>query len=205
MANIAVKNNFAFADGKQVAFRKTPNVGGLLKPEGIILHDTAGGLDAEGSINWLCNPAAKASAHVVVGRNGVITQLVPFNQQAWHAGKSVYNGRENCNRFTIGIEIVNPGKLSKMPDGSYKNDLGVKLPAAADVEFASTPEHGIGYWLRYTGLQVESVLALCVALNKVYDITFVSTHWYIAPGRKIDVNPLFPVKRVRDATLSLPA
>lgn len=32
-------------------------------------------------------------------------QYVPFDKRAWHAGKSVYEGRERCNDFSIGIEL----------------------------------------------------------------------------------------------------
>lgn len=32
-------------------------------------------------------------------------QYVPFDQRAWHAGQSIYQGRESCNDFSIGIEL----------------------------------------------------------------------------------------------------
>ena len=47
----------------------------------------------------------RVSAHVMINRQGEITQYVPFNKRAWHAGKSLFNGRENCNDFSIGIEM----------------------------------------------------------------------------------------------------
>lgn len=47
----------------------------------------------------------RVSAHVLIKRNGEIVQFVNFNQRAWHAGTSNYNGRENCNDFSIGIEL----------------------------------------------------------------------------------------------------
>lgn len=47
----------------------------------------------------------KVSAHVLIGRNGEMTQYVPFNLRAWHAGKSSYDGRSNCNDYSIGIEL----------------------------------------------------------------------------------------------------
>jgi len=46
------------------------------------------------------------SAHFVVARNGDITQFVNTNQRAWHAGESTWLGRENCNDYAIGIEMV---------------------------------------------------------------------------------------------------
>lgn len=49
--------------------------------------------------------ALKVSSHLLIERDGSITQFVPFNKKAWHAGVSSYQGRENCNEFSIGIEI----------------------------------------------------------------------------------------------------
>lgn len=45
------------------------------------------------------------SAHVLIKRSGEIVQYVPFDRRAWHAGQSVYAGREKCNDFSIGIEL----------------------------------------------------------------------------------------------------
>jgi len=48
----------------------------------------------------------KVSAHFVIARNGSITQFVKTSDRAWHAGKSSWEGHENCNDFSIGIEII---------------------------------------------------------------------------------------------------
>ncbi len=45
------------------------------------------------------------SAHCLIERDGSITQYVNFNQRAWHAGLSCFEGREKCNDFAIGIEL----------------------------------------------------------------------------------------------------
>ncbi len=47
----------------------------------------------------------KVSAHLLIDRKGNVIQFVPFHKRAWHAGQSAYNGRENCNDFSIGIEL----------------------------------------------------------------------------------------------------
>ncbi|MGH8499395.1 MAG: 1,6-anhydro-N-acetylmuramyl-L-alanine amidase AmpD, partial [Methylococcales bacterium] len=47
----------------------------------------------------------KVSAHVLIRRTGEIAQYVPFDRRAWHAGKSSYEGRSNCNDYSIGIEL----------------------------------------------------------------------------------------------------
>ena len=47
----------------------------------------------------------KVSSHLYIKRSGQIIQFVPFDKRAWHAGKSIYKGKENCNDFSIGIEM----------------------------------------------------------------------------------------------------
>ena len=47
----------------------------------------------------------RVSSHVLIKRDGKIIQFVPFNKKAWHAGLSSYKNEENCNDFSIGIEL----------------------------------------------------------------------------------------------------
>ena len=47
----------------------------------------------------------KVSSHLLIKRDGSITQFVPFNKKAWHAGVSIFKDREDCNEFSIGIEL----------------------------------------------------------------------------------------------------
>ena len=47
----------------------------------------------------------RVSAHLLIDRHGGVTQYVPFNMKAWHAGASCFCGRDNCNEYSIGIEL----------------------------------------------------------------------------------------------------
>lgn len=47
----------------------------------------------------------QVSAHLLIKRDGECVQFIPFNKRAWHAGVSNFQGRENCNDFSIGIEL----------------------------------------------------------------------------------------------------
>ncbi len=47
----------------------------------------------------------KVSSHLLINRDGEITQFVAFDKRAWHAGASNFEGRERCNDFSIGIEL----------------------------------------------------------------------------------------------------
>ena len=110
-----VKRGFLHDDaGAQVPFVRSPNQGGALTPRYLIMHYTAGA-SAESSIRHLTKSGAGASAHLVIGRDGAVTQLVAFNKVAWHAGASRWQGLTGLNKRSIGIELDNAGPLE---DGS---------------------------------------------------------------------------------------
>jgi AmpD protein len=47
----------------------------------------------------------QVSAHLLIERTGDIVQFVSFAERAWHAGQSCFEGREDCNDFSVGIEL----------------------------------------------------------------------------------------------------
>jgi N-acetylmuramoyl-L-alanine amidase len=181
-----VKNHRLHRDGQLVGFQLTPNrtKGSVIAPEGIVVHDTAGRLDGDTSVSWFLNPAAKASAHLVVHRDGNTTQLAPLDAKCWHAGTSSLNGRAGVNGFSIGIEIVNPGKLTPLGNGRYKSWFG--------------EVYGDGeYDMHYTEEQIDAVSQISLALFTKYDLQWLWPHWKVSPGRKVDTNPLFPLDHLR--------
>jgi N-acetylmuramoyl-L-alanine amidase len=84
-----VDHMLAHDDGTPMPFRESPNWTHdvFLAPEYLVMHFTAG-RSAAGSVDWFLDPGARASAHLVVGRDGAITQLVRFDRVAWHVGAS---------------------------------------------------------------------------------------------------------------------
>jgi N-acetylmuramoyl-L-alanine amidase len=175
-----------------VPFKPAHSSGGAMVPTLIVLHDTAGRLEKGSSVDWFASKDCNTSAHVVVELDGSITQMVAFNKKAFHAGASIWKGREFCNGFSIGIEIVNPGAL----DAKGKAWFGQRFDGA---EHRATKQHGDHHWLDYTPEQIEAVTALCRALADKYEIEDIVAHWTISPGRKVDTNPLFPLDQLREA------
>jgi AmpD protein len=49
--------------------------------------------------------AGPVSTHLLIRRDGTLVQYVPLGQRAWHAGRSLFRGRERCNDFSIGVEL----------------------------------------------------------------------------------------------------
>lgn len=57
----------------------------------------------------------EVSAHFVIDRRGLVEQFVSINDRAWHAGLSAFRGRENCNDFSIGIELEGADEVPYEP------------------------------------------------------------------------------------------
>lgn len=185
-----------------VEYLETPNQSGLFKsglPDTVVIHYTAGG-PYKSSVNWLVNPQAKASAHLVVGRQGEIIQLLPFNQIAWHAGESKWNGRTGLNAFSIGIEMANFGLLQKRTAG-YFSCTGKKIDDESVVLATHKNQSVEQPWEAYTAQQIETVEQLCLALIKEYGIREIVGHDDIAPLRKTDPGPAFPMDRFKNKIL----
>lgn len=47
----------------------------------------------------------RVSSHLVIARDGAVTQYVSFNDRAWHAGRSSFDGRIECNDYSVGVEL----------------------------------------------------------------------------------------------------
>ncbi len=76
----------------------------------------------------------RVSAHLLIDRQGGITQYVPFSRRAWHAGESCFQDRECCNDFSVGIELEGTDELP-YEDLQYK-----RLAAVARALMQAWPE-----------------------------------------------------------------
>lgn len=108
------------------------------------------------------------SAHCLIERDGRLTQFVSFDDRAWHAGVSCWQGRERCNDFSIGIELE-----------------GCDEDGFEAVQYRLLARLAIALGKRYPALQAGLPEAsLC-------------GHSDIAPGRKTDPGPGFDWDHLR--------
>jgi N-acetyl-anhydromuramoyl-L-alanine amidase len=91
------------------------------QPELIVIHGISlppGEFGGDGierlftnSLDWDAHPyyaeirGMQVSSHLLLQRDGALTQFVPFTSRAWHAGESRFRGRSRCNDFSLGIEL----------------------------------------------------------------------------------------------------
>lgn len=117
-----VENHILHLNGKPMSQKPSPNHGGIITPEILVIHYT-GSNSLQGALSWLCAPEAKVSAHLVIAKDGQVWQLLPFNVKGWHAGVSSYDGRSNCNDFSVGIENVGLG--DEWPEAQIDANIGI--------------------------------------------------------------------------------
>lgn len=158
----------------------------------IVLHSTDGS-SAMSSACYLARNDTSVSAHLVVGRNAQVIQLLPFDVEAWHAGKSEHAGRKGLNAFSVGIEIDNAGRLHRR-DNRFFSWFNREYPLSE--VFTTLVDGHAAYYHRFTREQVERVIEICLLLKKCYPIRWLLRHSDIT-RRKSDPGPAFPFDEVK--------
>ena len=190
-------NHLLSCENMPVEYLPTPNIGrDPILPELIVIHYT-GDTSADGAIAWLRDPRSKASAHLVIDRDGRITQLAAFDRRCWHAGKSTWRGRDGVNAFSIGIEMVNAGVVYPAGDG-WATSRGRPIKLGDAVALIHKNESKPRVWQIFPAAQIEALTEVCRALLEAYpEITEIVGHDDIAPLRKVDPGPAFPMAKLR--------
>lgn len=143
----------------------------------LVLHYT-GMESGEAALQRMCDPAAEVSAHYMVWEDGRITQLVEEDKRAWHAGVASWQGQQDLNSRSIGIEIVNGGHDFRAPDGGLPPYPRPQIHAVLDLVHDILGRHAI-------------------------PATRILGHSDIAPLRKQDPGEHFPWERLARAGISL--
>lgn len=159
----------------------------------LVIHFT-NGASARSSIDAMRDRGL--SCHLVIDRDGTIYQTRSFHRTCSHAGVSRWkdpnNGilHEGANAFSIGIELANAGeeeglakKWSKLPlfTGRHRNERAARN------------------WEQYPEAQYLACRDIAKVLVEKYHLDDVTGHDCIAPERKIDPGPAFPMRELRDA------
>lgn len=194
-----VKKHLLYLDGQLVPQRPSANHGGVIVPSVLVLHYTAT-RTAESAIRTLTDAKSsnRVSCHLVLDRDGKVTQLLPLNVAGWHVGKSVYGKKSGVNSFSLGIEMVNAGIVNKRGDGTFVDWTGTPLLETGVIEANHRITHGHGFWQTYPKAQVEAAASIGAALRAAYNLKDVVGHEDVATpkGRKTDPGPAFPIEIV---------
>lgn len=138
----------------------------------IIIHYT-GMKNESKAIERLCSENSKVSSHYFIKNNGEIINLVPDLYEAWHAGKSSWKKLKFLNKYSIGIEISNPGHQY-----NYRKFNSKQISS------------------------VIKLLVFLKKKHKIISKNIIG-HSDIAPNRKKDPGEKFPWKKLAKRKLSL--
>jgi N-acetyl-anhydromuramoyl-L-alanine amidase len=133
-------------------------------------------------LDWAADPSFEAirglqvSAHFLIRRDGELLQFVSCDARAWHAGRSCWRGRENCNDWSIGIELEGlEGRAFEDPQYLQLARLLRVLSKRYPIEEVVGHEHvapgrkadpGAGFdWLRLRGALRRRLLRLPFAAH----------------------------------------
>jgi N-acetylmuramoyl-L-alanine amidase len=72
----------------------------------VILHADASPREAA-TVSWIARPESQVSYHVLVHRDGTSTRFVRDDRNAWHAGRSAWEGLTGLNRWSLGLAFAN--------------------------------------------------------------------------------------------------
>ena len=149
-------------------------------PDMVLLHYT-GMASAQEALARLRDPCAEVSAHYLIDEEGRIFGLVPERLRAWHAGVSCWDGRDDINSQSIGVEIAHPGPMrADTPDGA------ALTPPFPEAQYAA----------------LERLLRAVISRWKISPVRVLG-HSDVAPGRKIDPGESFDWPRLAAAGVAL--
>jgi N-acetylmuramoyl-L-alanine amidase len=189
----------AEAGDAPVTLLNSPNQGGLITPSYLVIHYTAG-RSAQSSVDWFMDSTAKASAHLVIGLNGSVTQLVPFNKRSFHAGVSRWSNLLGMNNHSIGIELDNPGKLHR-EGNKWVSWFGATYANNLVLEATHKHQDSSAGWHVYTAAQLEACSRISQLLVSQYGLVDILGHEDISPLRKEDPGPAFPMESFKSRVL----
>lgn len=158
----------------KIEARPSPNFNERKHPIDMLVFHYTGMETGQQALDRMCDPSAEVSAHYMIWEDGRVVTLVEEEKRAWHAGVSSWQGDEDLNSRSIGIEIVNGGHDWPMADGGLAP---------------------------YPDAQIEALISLCSDILLRWDIPYnrIVGHSDIAPARKDDPGEHFPWHRLARA------
>lgn len=197
----SVSNNRLVSDDIDILREDTSKLGGTLMPRFLVIHYTAGASFDADLRSLARDQETRASVHLLIGRDGAVAQIVPFNRVAWHAGESKWGEVSGLNNHSIGIELCNGGLLKKLANGTFITWFNREIPPDEVMEAVHErggPQRG---WHTFPQAQLDRLLEVAHALHGRYRFLDMLGHDDISWPRKTDPGPAFPMDSIRSRVL----
>jgi N-acetylmuramoyl-L-alanine amidase len=165
-------------------------------PKYLVMHLTTG-TQLQSTINHFRNAGSGVSTHLVIGRDGRVIQMVPFNHAAYHAGSGSWEGDSKLNYLSIGIELDNAGRVKQDKNGNWVKRKHI-IPANRVIKARHKNDPIDRHYEGYTEAQLKAAQCVARALVNKYQLKDIIGHDDISPDRRYDPGPLFPMEDWRE-------
>jgi N-acetylmuramoyl-L-alanine amidase len=171
--------------GRGVSQAGTPNRGQDIRPQMIVFHGTVNTAYGPETTAVFGDPQRNASVHVIVARDGGITQLVSFDSAAFHA--------RGFNDRSVGVELVNYGPLKREGDAFRARwDTSAVIDPGQVVTVFADGGGEPAYFHRFSDEQVDRVVHIVRALRARYGSLTLAGHDRL-DSRRQEPGPAFPL------------
>lgn len=93
----------------------------LHERRGVCFHHTE--MPFAETLAFMARPESRVSYHVVIAPDGARARLVADEHLAWHAGVSVFHGREGCNAFLLGVSFAGDTRMAPLTEAQLASAL----------------------------------------------------------------------------------
>ena len=198
-----ISNRLVLENDRPAKFEASPNHGEYLSEKIFIVMHYSSDPDFPTTISRFLDDRSQMSAHVLIGRQGEVTQFVPFDTAAWHAGISSWGSYKNLNRYSVGIELENAGMLQRSGNQWVSSQGKVYSDQEVLVSAHKTLPGVVYGWHKYTEIQIKTAAEVVAELLRVYGFREIVGHEDISPKRKWEPGPAFPMDHFREMVSSL--
>ncbi len=173
---LRIENNVLVGDSVHYQFSSNTDTAKMLNLDSlkvIVMHVLDG--TVLGAEAWFQSKESYTSTHIIIGLNGSIVQVIPFNHMAFHAPtvQVTAKNKEKIKIFEISPgRFVNPNKMS----------IGISLEG--------------NQFTKFTKNQIDACRQICLLLKKQYKINLILNHSDISPGKSCP-GPNFPIEEIR--------
>ena len=179
--------SYPFIEAVKTNYNPRP---GSNQPKYLIMHFTTG-TEIRQAVNTFQDPKEGTSIHLIIGRDGRVIQMVPFDRAAFHAGLSFWENQSNLNNFTIGIELDNAGFLARTRDALHWQRKGVVIPDENTHSARHIKDFKAKQWEKFPQQQVDAAFVIAKALVEELGLEDILGHDQVNFPNRYDPGPLF--------------
>ena len=150
-------------------------------------------LDNSGNIN---GNITNSPTHVLIDRDGLVTQFIPFNEQLPVAITGSWEGMKDLTSRSIILTFVNNGRLQKQGE-NFVSLEGTTIDKTDVFTGIHQNEESLSYWQKFTDSQVTVAEKIIRCLTSAYQVKYILGYEEVCPGLQTDPGPAFPLEIMR--------